>query len=227
MTNHKTLFTSLAAPFERGQVKQKTETSRKTGKSWSCDYVTARTVMIRLDEVLGPENWWDDFTPLEHSVICRLTIRLPDGSLVTKVDAGGYAGMEDEGDDDKSGFADAFKRAAVKFGISRYLYRDGVATLTGSSPAPAAAEIPAELPTSTQISTGITPAPAAVAKDREITTGYQLYQWASKCRIDPRLIAWITMTFDRYPAKITNWSKDQVAAAQPKIKEYLEAKRAA
>ena len=31
----------------------------------------------RLDEVVGPENWWDDFVPLEHSVICRLTIRLP------------------------------------------------------------------------------------------------------------------------------------------------------
>jgi hypothetical protein len=34
--------------------------------------------------------------------------------------------MSDSGDDDKSGFSDAFKRAAVKFGIGRYLYRDGV-----------------------------------------------------------------------------------------------------
>ncbi len=59
-----------------------------------------------LDEVLGPENWWDRFTPLEHSVICELTIRLPDGSVLTKSDAGGYAGMADPGDDDKSGFAD-------------------------------------------------------------------------------------------------------------------------
>jgi hypothetical protein len=59
-------------------------------------------------------------------VICRLTIRLPDGSTLTKADAGGYAGMADPGDDDKSGFADAFKRAAVKFGVARYLYRDGI-----------------------------------------------------------------------------------------------------
>ena len=50
--------------------------------------------------------------PLEHSVICRLTISLPDGTTRTKVDAGGYAGMKDEGDDDKSGFADAFERGA-------------------------------------------------------------------------------------------------------------------
>src|SRR5262249_51047790 len=74
----------------------------------------------------GPENWWDDFVPLEHSVICWLTLRLPDGQILTKSDAGGYAGMADPGDDDKSGFADAFKRAAVKFGVARYLYRDGV-----------------------------------------------------------------------------------------------------
>ena len=82
--------------------------------------------MNRLDDVLGPANWWDEYMPLENSVICRLTIRLPDGTTLTKSDAGGYAGMADSGDDDKSGFSDAFKRAAVKFGIGRYLYRDGV-----------------------------------------------------------------------------------------------------
>jgi Rad52/22 family double-strand break repair protein len=76
--------------------------------------------------VLGPANWWDDYVPQENSVICRLSIRMPDGSTLTKSDAGGYAGMSDSGDDDKSGFSDAFKRAAVKFGIGRYLYRDGV-----------------------------------------------------------------------------------------------------
>jgi len=82
--------------------------------------------MNRLDDTVGPENWWDEYTPLEHSVICRLTIRLPDGTTLTKSDAGGHAGMSDPGDDEKSGFADAFKRAAVKFGIGRYLYKDGV-----------------------------------------------------------------------------------------------------
>src|SRR5215472_11423188 len=120
MTQHRDLFAALAAPFEPEEVKLRVQASRQL------HYVTARTVMNRLDEVLGPENWWDDFVPLEHSVICRLTIRLPDGQILTKSDAGGYAGMADPGDDDKSGFADAFKRAAVKFGVARYLYRDGV-----------------------------------------------------------------------------------------------------
>ena len=98
-------------------------------------YITARSVMNRLDYVLGPENWWDEYEPHEDSVLCRLTIRLPDGSTITKADAGGYAGMQDAGDDDKSGYSDAFKRAAVKFGVGRHLYGDGVVTY----PQPAAA----------------------------------------------------------------------------------------
>ena len=120
MTQHPDLFAALAAPFDPDEVKLRSQAGRQL------HYVTARTVMNRLDDVLGPENWWDDFVPLEHSVICRLTIRLPDGTVLTKSDAGGYAGMADPGDDDKSGFADAFKRAAVKFGVGRYLYSDGI-----------------------------------------------------------------------------------------------------
>ena len=120
MSQHLELFAALAAPFESDEVRIRPQGARQL------QYITARTVMNRLDDVLGPENWWDEYQPLEHSVICRLTIKLPDGTTLTKSDAGGYAGMPDSGDDDKSGFSDAFKRAAVKFGIGRYLYRDGV-----------------------------------------------------------------------------------------------------
>ena len=122
MTQHQDLFAALAAPFEHDEVKVRSHSGRQL------HYITARTVMNRLDSVLGPENWWDEYAPSENSVLCRLTIRLPDGSTLTKADAGGYAGMADQGDDDKSGFSDAFKRAAVKFGVARYLYRDGVPT---------------------------------------------------------------------------------------------------
>ena len=114
------LFAALAAPFMPEEVRVRSQGARQL------QYITARTVMNRLDDVLGPANWWDEYMPLENSVICRLTIRLPDRTTLTKSDAGGYAGMADSGDDDKSGFSDAFKRAAVKFGIGRYLYRDGV-----------------------------------------------------------------------------------------------------
>src|SRR3954467_10845494 len=103
MTKHPDLFTALAAPFEPNEVKVRTQSGRQL------HYITARTTMNRLDSVLGPENWWDSFVPGENSVLCTLTIRLPDGALLAKSDAGGYAGMADEGDDDKSGYSDAFK----------------------------------------------------------------------------------------------------------------------
>jgi hypothetical protein len=42
---------------------------------------------------------------------------------VTKVDVGGPSEQPDGGDRLKAAFSDALKRAAVKFGIGRYLYR--------------------------------------------------------------------------------------------------------
>src|SRR3954470_11017010 len=98
MTQHPDLFAALAAPFESHEIKVRSQSSRQL------HYITARTAMNRLDNVLGPENWWDEYVPSENSVLCRLTIRLPDGSTLTKSDAGGYAGMADSGDDDKSGY---------------------------------------------------------------------------------------------------------------------------
>lgn len=127
-TQYADLWQELAAPIPRDEVKL----LNKGGKRMP--YITARTAMNRLDAVLGPENWWDQYTAGETSVECRLTVRLPDGSTVTKVDAGAYAGMSDQGDDDKSGYSDAFKRAAVKFGVGRELYGDGTADLQVEAP---------------------------------------------------------------------------------------------
>lgn len=117
---HIELFAALAAPFSPEEVRVRSQAGREF------EYVTARTVMNRLDEVVGPANWWDDYTPMENAVVCRLTIRLPDGETLTKSDAGGFTTTVDASDYEKSGFSDAFKRAAVKFGVARYLYGDGI-----------------------------------------------------------------------------------------------------
>ncbi len=138
MTKYPEIWAALARPFAPEDVK-----FLKKGPGFH--YITARTAMNRLDEVLGPENWWDEYIPCQDSVICKLSIGLPDGRVLTKADAGGYAGMADAGDDDKSGFSDAFKRAAVKFGVARYLYKDGVPTFRGEGATAAAAGPAAEL----------------------------------------------------------------------------------
>jgi hypothetical protein len=124
MTKYPELFEALSAPFPQGELK----TLNKGGRSLT--YIQAHTVMERLDAVLGPENWWTELIPTgtAHgtSWLCKLTIRLPDGSLLTKQDVGSNAGMTVNGqpdteNDDKSGASDAIKRAAVHFGIARYL----------------------------------------------------------------------------------------------------------
>lgn len=120
MTKFPEIFEALTLPFDNSEVKTRPQGGRYV------PYITARTAMNRLDKILGPENWWDEYFPNENSVLCKLTIKLPDGQVITKCDAGGYAGMQDQGDDDKSGYSDAFKRACVKFGVGRYLYNNGV-----------------------------------------------------------------------------------------------------
>jgi hypothetical protein len=54
--------------------------------------------------------------------MCRLRLKIGDG-WITKMDVGGPSEQPDGGDRLKAAFSDALKRAAVKFGIGRYLYR--------------------------------------------------------------------------------------------------------
>ncbi|MHB1562195.1 MAG: Rad52/Rad22 family DNA repair protein [Isosphaeraceae bacterium] len=235
MTQHRDLFAALAAPFDSDEVKLRSQAGRQL------HYVTARTVMNRLDEVLGPENWWDDFVPLEHSVICRLTIRMPDGSTLTKSDAGGYAGMADPGDDDKSGFADAFKRAAVKFGVGRYLYRDGIPrfareVLRGRAevePVATTAEAPSEPAhqnaTNTNANAPATPASAAPSVNPSSRgghgedspnaprTGRALFAWTKdqdekyEYGLLKHLNAWAKR--QDFPGRMVDWEGEQVSRA--------------
>lgn len=170
MTGFGALFADLAAPFDPSEVKVRSQAGRQM------QYITARTVMNRLDNVVGPANWWDEYAAHENSVLCRLTIRLPDGRSLTKSDAGGFAGMSDHGDDDKSGYSDALKRAAVKFGVGRYLYRDGVPNFH-VEPEPKV-EAPSTFPSDFTARIGASkveaPSTAEPAKLRDERTAWQL-----------------------------------------------------
>ncbi len=86
-------------------------------------YVDARVIQDRLDEVLGVMGWQDSYRVLpDGSVMCRLRLKIGD-QWITKVDVGGQSEQPDGGDRTKAAFSDALKRAAVKFGVGRYLYR--------------------------------------------------------------------------------------------------------
>ncbi len=58
----------------------------------------------------------------DGSALCKLRLRI-DGEWIQKMDVGGESEQKDEGDRHKAAISDALKRAAVKFGIGRYLYR--------------------------------------------------------------------------------------------------------
>jgi hypothetical protein len=130
-TRYAEIFRKLQAPFDRRDLK----TFSKGGKNFA--YITARHAMIRLDMVVGPESWKDEYFETKEGLKCRLSIRFGD-EWVGKEDGGGAAGMSDHDDDEKSAFSSAFKRAAVKWGIARELYGDGVATFDVPLPSAAA-----------------------------------------------------------------------------------------
>jgi hypothetical protein len=116
------LTEALAAPFDPRAVRFKPAVV-SGNRALALAYVDARSIQDRLDEVLGVTGWQDEYECLpEGSVVCRLRLRLGD-EWITKMDVGGQSGQPDEGDRRKAAFSDALKRAAVKFGIGRYLYR--------------------------------------------------------------------------------------------------------
>lgn len=117
-----TINAALAAPFQPSEVKFKPQ-SVKGNRALALAYIDCRVIQDRLDEVLGVEHWMDEYEILtDGSVMCRLKLRI-NGEWVMKTDVGSPSEQPDSGDRLKAAFSDALKRAAVKFGIGRYLYR--------------------------------------------------------------------------------------------------------
>jgi hypothetical protein len=91
------------------------------GKIWgmALAYVTNRAIMNRLDEVCGPENWKNEFKAApDGGILCGISIKVGD-EWVTKWDGAENTDIEAV----KGGLSGAMKRAAVQWGIGRYLYK--------------------------------------------------------------------------------------------------------
>lgn len=117
-------FKQLSAPFPYEDIEWRAgATNKEKTKALALAYITSRAVMNRLDDVCGPHNWRDEYAAgPDGGVICGLSIRVGD-EWITKWDGAENSNIEAV----KGGLSDAFKRAAVKWGIGRYLYGlDGV-----------------------------------------------------------------------------------------------------
>ena len=112
----------LREPFDPEDVEWRVGQAGKdrNGKVWAkvLAYITSRAIQDRLDEVCGPENWCNEFVSgPEGGVLCGISIRV-DGQWVKKWDGAENTDVEAV----KGGLSGAMKRAAVQWGIGRYLY---------------------------------------------------------------------------------------------------------
>jgi hypothetical protein len=117
---------ALRAPFKSEEVDfrvQKTFEHNGKVSALVVAYIDARVVQDRLDEVIGPEHWHFDWQPLkvrDDGVV--LTAK---GTLTIHGIAKSDIGDASDQDPSKGCVSDAFKRAAVHWGIGRYLYSLG------------------------------------------------------------------------------------------------------
>lgn len=108
----------LFAEFPREDIHWRAQTvSQKGDKALALAYLDARDVMDRLDQVCGAANWQDRYEFDGPRTVCYLSIRVND-EWITKADGAGDTQVEAE----KGAISDALKRAAVKWGVGRYLY---------------------------------------------------------------------------------------------------------
>ena len=114
-------FAALKEPFGLGHIDWRVaRAGEKDGKVWArvLAYLTARAIQDRLDNVCGPENWRNEYdTAPGGGVLCGISIRCGD-EWITKWDGASQTDIEAV----KGGLSAALKRAAVQWGIGRYLY---------------------------------------------------------------------------------------------------------
>ena len=80
-------------------------------------YVTNRAIQNRLDEVCGPENWYNEFKPWhsngkKDSQLCGIAIHFEGKGFITKWDGAEDSDIEPI----KGGLSDSMKRAAYQWG---------------------------------------------------------------------------------------------------------------
>lgn len=121
----------LKAPFVPSKISWRIgSTNGDKTKGMALAFIDARDVQDRLEEVCGP-NWQNRFVPMhDKKTVCEIGIRIPRPvgnedftnasahEWIWRSDGAGDSDVEAE----KGALSDSFKRAAVKWGVGRYLY---------------------------------------------------------------------------------------------------------
>lgn len=136
MVKVREFYDGLSSPFPKEEVKWRIgSVTRDKKRGQALAYVDARAVYNRLDEICSNYGWQCHYSHAGGSsdkTICNLGLYLPIGGPdddIEDVDwdwiwrANGAGDTNFEGE--KGAISDAIKRAAVTFGIGRYLYTLG------------------------------------------------------------------------------------------------------
>jgi hypothetical protein len=110
----------LRAPFDPKDVDFRVQGKRgASGKAQVVAYIDARTVQDRLDAAVGPGAWSFEWEPV---VVDKGDVQIAKGTItiygIAKSDAGTASNFEQS----LGAVSHCFKRAAVHWGIGRYLY---------------------------------------------------------------------------------------------------------
>src|SRR5262245_26384529 len=113
------IFERLAAPFPPERVSWRVGSANaEKNRGLALAYIDARDVMARFDEVCGPARWQLRYIAMSNGTsCCEVGIKIG-AEWVWKADGAGATDYEAE----KGAYSDAFKRAAVNWGVGRYLY---------------------------------------------------------------------------------------------------------
>ncbi len=114
------ILRELKEPFESHEIEWRAQRTVKTRNGWKAivmPYVTNRAIQNRLDKVFG--LFWSNeyFDWGNNGVKCVIKAKIED-EWVSKEDGAENTDVESI----KGGFSSAMKRAAVQWGIGRYLY---------------------------------------------------------------------------------------------------------
>lgn len=117
LTERERIYKALKRPFPEKKISWRVGATNKEKTSGiALAYIDARDVMNRFDEVLGMD-WQCKYSHANGKTICDIGI-LVGGEWIWRAGGAGDTDVEAE----KGAISDAFKRAAVLFGVGRYLY---------------------------------------------------------------------------------------------------------
>lgn len=113
------IMSALQAPFQPDEIEWMAKTVIKDKlRGLALPYVSNRAIQKRLDEVVGINNWKNEFIQWkDKDQLCGISIRFND-EWITKYDGAADTNI----DGTKGGISGSMKRAVVQWGIGRYLY---------------------------------------------------------------------------------------------------------